>query len=560
MEVSIAATDVEAYLREHEQKELVRFVTVGSVDDGKSTLIGRLLYDTHGIYDDQLAAVVAASRKKESAEIDFSLLTDGLRAEREQGITIDVAYRYFTTKKRKFIIADTPGHEEYTRNMATGASTADIAVILLDARLGVLPQSRRHAAIASLLGIRSLVVSVNKMDLVDYKEERYRELVSAFREVTDKLVFDEVTFVPLSAKKGDNVVDRSASMPWYEGPTLLGLLETLPVVRGGTLGELRFPVQYVLRPHLDYRGFAGTLAEGTARLGDEVEVLPSRRRTRIEAIDTFEGSIAEASAPTSVVIRLEDEVDVSRGDILAHPGHGPTATHEIEATLVWLSERAFDRSRALLLKHTTRLVPARIIEVLGKVSLETLELEPADRIQLNDIVRVKVRTARPLFVDPYRDSRAMGAFVVIDARANGTIAAGMIRSAGLAETKEASEGTVTAAERAERLGFRSAIARVDASVAALVERRLFERGVLSATTSASDRDLDALMLQVTALAATGLVVLVTELGDDGYRALGMGAEAGRIIDFANAASAEDVAEKVAAIALAPAAIDPGGGI
>ncbi len=557
--------DIEAYLAEHEQKELVRFVTVGSVDDGKSTLIGRLLHDTHGVYDDQLAAVRAATAKKQAAsagdanqEIDFSLFTDGLKAEREQGITIDVAYRYFTTEKRKFIIADTPGHEQYTRNMATGASTADIAIILLDARLGVLPQSRRHAAIASLLGIRELVVCVNKMDLVGFEEVRFRALVDEFSLFLRRLRFRGTSFVPVSAKRGDNVVEKSPRTPYYEGPTLLGLLETLPVVRDRSADAFRFPVQYVLRPHLDYRGFAGVIAEGEVKAGDEVAVLPSGRRSVIAGIDTFEGSVDRAFAPMSVTLRLADEVDVSRGDMIAHPARLPSIACEVDATVVWLSERPFDASRRLLFKQTSRLVPARIIDVVGHVSLDTLETTSKPGLSLNDIVRVRVRTARPIFCDPYAVSRATGAFILVDAADNGTVAAGMIDKAYGIERSLDSRAMVTGDERRDRLGHGALLARVDTADPRAVERLLFDKGLV--TLVVSGFEIVPAVFESVALRAieAGLVVLVTGIDVATFAALAD--KAGRAIDAANVASVEEAAQRIGALAFAALEVQGGGGI
>src|SRR5688572_4882773 len=327
----VTVKDVEEHLRRHQQKELLRLVVVGSVDDGKSTLIGRLLHDTNGVYDDQLLAVKRASSQA-GMEIDFSLFTDGLKAEREQGITIDVAYRYFATDKRKFIIADTPGHIQYTRNMATGASTANVAVILIDARLGVLTQSRRHAYIASLLGIPHLLVCVNKMDLVGFSREVFDRITEEFRQFAAQLTFKDVSFVPVSALRGDNIVEKSAQAPWYEGPSVLSFLETVPIAGDRNLDDFRYPVQYVLRPHLNYRGFAGEIASGTIKKGDPILVLPSRRRTRVASIDTFEGSLESAASPLSVTLTLTDEVDVSRGDMLVRPDAVPTVDRSEEHT------------------------------------------------------------------------------------------------------------------------------------------------------------------------------------------------------------------------------------
>ena len=506
--------DIEGYLASHEQKELVRFTTVGSVDDGKSTLIGRLLHDTFGIFDDQLAAVKRASAKN-AEEIDFSLFTDGLKAEREQGITIDVAYRYFSTDKRKFIIADTPGHVQYTRNMATGASTADVAVILLDARLGVLPQSRRHAYIASLLGIPELAVAVNKMDLVAESQARFDELVAEFGAFAAPLGFRGVTFLPVSAKRGDNVVARSERMPWYTGPTLLEYLEVVPVARDTSREPWRLPVQLVLRPHLDYRAFAGQIASGVVRPGDEIIVLPSGRRTRVRAIDTWEGELVQASAPQSVALRLTDEVDVSRGDMLVRPDELPRVARRFEAMLVWMSEQALDPARKLLLKHTTRTVPARLERIVHRVDLDTLGDAPAAALALNDIARVELSLSRPIFCDPYRDNRTTGAFILIDALTNDTVAAGMIVSFG-GDSGGAGAGPVTASERRERMGQRGAARAVATRAEAeSVERALFQEGWLVVA-------LDALALpaaeargQVERLVAAGLAVVVATPAPEG---------------------------------------------
>ncbi len=479
------ARDVEGYLRRHEHKELLRLVVIGSVDDGKSTLIGRLLHDTGRIYDDQLSAVQRASaRGATGGALDLSLLTDGLKAEREQGITIDVAYRYFSTEKRKFIIADTPGHVQYTRNMATGASTADVAVILIDARLGVLPQTRRHAYIAALLGIPHLVACVNKMDLVAWDQARFTEIAATLGDHAGRLGIPDVRCLPVSALGGDHIARRGEAAPWYEGPTLLELLETVPLAgdeAGG--GELRFPVQYVIRPNLDYRGFAGQIAAGVVRPGDEVVALPSGRSSKVISIDTYEGPIDEAFAPMSVTLRLADEIDVSRGDMLVHGGARPTTAERLDARVVWMAERALDPTRTYLLKHTTRTTRVDVERIEGVIDPETLALRPAARLDLNDIGRLTLRCHRPLFVDAYAVNRTTGAFILIDALTNDTVAAGMIEPPrDHADTDDIPR--VTAADRRARLGQGGAVIELggpDALAASYrLERALFEAGRVAA--------------------------------------------------------------------------------
>src|SRR6478736_2294998 len=410
------SNDILGYLKQHQQKELLRFVSVGAVDEDKTTLIGRLLHDTHGIYEDQLSAVKRASGRA-GMEIDFSLFTDGLKAEREQGITIDVAYRYFSTAKRKFIIADTPGHVQYTRNMATGASTANVAIILIDARLGVLQQSRRHAYIAALLGIPHLAVCVNKMDLKGYSQEVYDAIRAEFTAFAGQLGFDEIKFIPISAKLGDNVVHRSEKMTWYPtadlgGGSLLEYLENVPVDAGINHEHFRFPVQYVLRPHLNYRGFASTVASGSVKKGDTVMVMPSGKKSRVVSIDTFDGELEVAHAPRAVTLRLEDEIDISRGDMLVHPHDAPFQSPRFEAMLVWMSEQALDKNKSYFLKHTTKSVRAEVESVNFLVDLETLEEKPETRLELNDIGQVTIAARSPLFFDAYRDNHATGAFIL----------------------------------------------------------------------------------------------------------------------------------------------------
>ncbi len=411
--------------------ELVRFATAGSVDDGKSTLIGRLLFDTKSIFEDQLEHVERTSRQRGDGYTNLALLTDGLRAEREQGITIDVAYRYFHTPRRKFIIADTPGHEQYTRNMVTGASTADLALILLDARRGVLEQSRRHTFIASLLRIPHLVVCVNKMDLVDFDQEAFEAVCEDFTGWASKLEISDVTFIPISALHGDNVVDRSERMPWYQGPSLLYHLEHVHVASDRNLVDARFPVQWVVRPmsdeHHDYRGYAGEVASGVLRVGDEVVVLPSGREARITAIDTFDGPVDEAFPPLSVTIRLENDVDVSRGDMICRPHNRPDETRELEAMVCWMADRPLQPAGRYRIKHTTRTVLAKVDAVRYRIDVNSLHRdEDAESLSLNEIGRLSLRLSSPLFPDEYRRNRATGSFILIDESTNDTVGAGMV--------------------------------------------------------------------------------------------------------------------------------------
>ena len=418
--------------------DLLRFTTAGSVDDGKSTLIGRLLYDSKQVFEDQLAHVAQASeRRGGSGTLDLALLTDGLRAEREQGITIDVAYRYFATATRRFIIADCPGHRQYTRNMVTGASTADVAVVLIDARRGVLEQSKRHAFISALLGIPQMVVAINKMDLVDYSQARYEELVEEFEAFARKLRGGknprrtETSYIPMSALNGDNVVERSQLMPWYEGPVLLDLLEQVEVAYDHPDEKpARFPVQWVIRPAGgvgDYRGYSGQLASGALRLGDEVAVLPSGARTRIAAIDTYDGELEEAMAPMSLTLRLEDELDVSRGETICRPDQAPTVARELEADICWMSEQPLRPGGRYVIKHTTRSATAIVEEITDHVDVDTLERgAPPEELGLNDIGRVRLRTSAPLVFDPYASNRRTGSFILIDEASNETVGAGMI--------------------------------------------------------------------------------------------------------------------------------------
>jgi sulfate adenylyltransferase large subunit len=411
--------------------DLLRFTTAGSVDDGKSTLIGRLLYDSKQVLEDQLEHVTEVSRQRGSSEIDLALLTDGLRAEREQGITIDVAYRYFTTPRRRFIIADCPGHQQYTRNMVTGASTADLAVILLDARRGVLEQSKRHAFISALLGIPHIVVAVNKMDLVEYSQERFAEIVAEFAPFLEKLGVADCLHIPISALRGDNVVDPSERMPWYTGPTLLRHLEEVEVSYDHPYDvPARFPVQWVVRTggtDGEYRGYAGQLASGALRTGEEVVVLPAGHRTRIAAIDTYEGELDEAVAPLSLTLRLDDEFDVARGELIASTSEQPIVTREFNADICWLATAPLRAGGRYAIKHTSRTATAIIDALIDRVDVHTLEREPQPgELELNDIGRITLRTSVPLVIDPYARNRRTGSFVLIDEATNATVGAGMI--------------------------------------------------------------------------------------------------------------------------------------
>ena len=412
------------------QTELLRFTTAGSVDDGKSTLIGRLLHDSKAVYEDQLASVKKSRVNRSTGPIDFSLLTDGLRAEREQGITIDVAYRYFATPSRKFIIADTPGHEQYTRNMVTGASTADLAIVLVDARKGLLTQSRRHAYIASLLRIPHVVLAVNKMDLVDYSRQVFDDIRGAFDGFARDLDFYRVDALPMSALLGDMVVGRADNLSWYRGPTLLEILESAEVARSAVHGDLFFPVQLVSRPGDSgvegARGYAGRIESGRIAVGDAVTVLPSGQTSRVRTIRTFDGAVERAQAPQSVTIVLEDQLDISRGDVLAATGSLPSVAREFEATLCWLAAEPFNRSRRYLVKQGTRVVKALFDSPKYKIDVNSMAQEPADTFGLNDIGQISVKTAQPLAFEPYRRNRAAGSFIVIDEASNNTVAAGLI--------------------------------------------------------------------------------------------------------------------------------------
>lgn len=420
--------DIKAFLDKDEQKDLLRLLTAGSVDDGKSTLIGRLLFDSKKLYEDQLDALERDSKRVGNAgeNIDYALLLDGLKAEREQGITIDVAYRYFSTNNRKFIIADTPGHEQYTRNMITGGSTANLAIILVDARTGVITQTRRHTFLASLLGIKHVVLAVNKMDLVDFSEDRFNEIVNEYKQFVEPLDIPDIYCIPLSALNGDNVVNKSDNTPWYEGVSLLDFLETVPIDRDRNFSNFRFPVQYVLRPNLDFRGFCGSVASGVVRKGDKVMALPSGKTSTVKSIVTYDGDLDYAFPPQSITITLEDEIDVSRGDMLVHVDDLPEVDRNFEAMLVWMDEEPMDVNKSFFIKQTTNTSRSRIDSIKYKVDVNTMEHSEVPSLALNEIGRVVITTAKELFFDSYKRNKACGSFILIDPITNNTSAVGMI--------------------------------------------------------------------------------------------------------------------------------------
>ncbi len=493
----LIATDIDAYLAQHEQKELLRFITCGSVDDGKSTLIGRLLYDSKMIYEDQLAKLQkdSATHGTTGGGFDPALLTDGLRAEREQGITIDVAYRYFSTAKRKFIIADTPGHVQYTRNMATGASTADLAIILIDARHGVMEQTRRHSFIVSLLGIKHILVAINKMDLKAFDQAVFEQIRADYLEFATRLSVPDLHFIPISALQGDNLVDRSTRMDWYQGPTLMEFLESVYIGSDRNLEDFRFPVQYVNRPHLDFRGFCGTVASGVVRVGDEVMVVPSRKTTRVKEIVTYGGTQTEAFAPLSVTLTLTDEVDVSRGDMIVRPGNVPTVGSRFEAMLVWMSEEPLLPGKNYLIKHCSKSVNGQIQQLKYQVDVNTLQRVPSSRLELNQIGRCVLQLTESIAYDDYRRNRHMGAFIVVDRITNATVGAGMIHprntsddrpdhwDAVATDTLQVDPSQVTPQQRAHRYGQQPVTILLTGlpgagktSTALALEKRWFDEG------------------------------------------------------------------------------------
>ncbi len=475
----LIATDINAYLAQHERKELLRFLTCGNVDDGKSTLIGRLLHDSKMIYEDQLAAVQKDSVKSGTTgagKIDLALLVDGLQAEREQGITIDVAYRYFSTAQRKFIIADTPGHEQYTRNMATGASTCDLAVILIDARYGVQTQTKRHSFIASLLGIKHVIVAINKMDLVDYSEKVYLQIKQAYLAFVAKLNIADIHFIPMSALDGDNVVNSSANMPWYLGNTMMQTLETVEIASDHNFEIPRFPVQYVNRPNLDFRGFCGTIAAGIFHQGDEITVLPSGKKSTIKSIVTYDGELSRAFPPMAVTLTLNDEIDISRGDLIISGNDLPIVADHFNATIVWMAEKSMMPSKQYLIKLASRSVSGSISMIHHRIDVNTLEHYDANELKLNEIGYCTLSVNAPVVFDIYQHSKGTGSFIIIDRLTNVTVGAGMI--SGL--TTEYDAKPVTAIERAARFNQIAAIIGLTgenaATIADQLERRLFDHG------------------------------------------------------------------------------------
>jgi bifunctional enzyme CysN/CysC len=492
----LIATDIDAYLKQHEHKELLRFLTCGSVDDGTSTLIGKLLYETKMIYEDQLAAIQrdSAVHGTTGGEFDPALLTDGLKAEREQGITIDVAYRYFSTARRKFIIADCPGHEQYTRNMATGASTCDLAIILIDARHGVMTQTKRHSFIVSLLGIKHVLVAVNKMDLMGYSEEVFDEIKQAYKDFAARLDMVDQHFIPISALKGDNLIEHSANMPWYEGSTLMHHLENVHIASDRNLIDFRFPVQFVNRPNLNFRGFCGTIASGRISAGDAVMALPSRKTSRVKSIVTYDGEQSEAFAPQSVTLTLADEIDVSRGDMLVRPDNVPQSADSFDATIVWMTEEPLVPGKQYWFKQASKTAAGSVSQLRYRIDVNTLHRQEAPDLGLNEIGRCYVRLNQPLAFDGYRRNKGTGAFIVIDRLTNVTVGAGMILdrmtadaqdhwddSGSAAEPTETS--TVTPQERAGRFGQQPATLLITGlagagktTLAYALERRLFDMG------------------------------------------------------------------------------------
>ena len=552
------------FLEQNLSTELLRFTTAGSVDDGKSTLIGRLLHDSKAVYEDQLASVKKSRINRSTGPIDFSLLTDGLRAEREQGITIDVAYRYFATPRRKFIIADTPGHEQYTRNMATGASTADLAVILIDATKGLLAQTRRHAFIASLLGITNVLAAVNKMDLVEYREDVFLELQDDFLALATQLGIANVQCVPISAVEGDNVVDLSKRMLWYQGPTLLEHLETVPLPEEDSLRSFRFPVQTVIRPNATFRGFAGRIASGVVHPGDPVVALPSGQRTSVRSIVTYDGDMPQASSSMSVTLQLDDEIDLSRGDMLVSPDGLPKVSRKFHASVVWLHGTSLELGRTYLVKHTTRQTKIRALHVRHRVNVNTLAEEPATRLEMNEIGSVEFEAHVPLFFDPYSSNRTTGSFILIDIATNATVGAGMIQEDISATAREkdvaayaVDRTSVAPEERYARHGHFPAVVLLEdrAALGERLERLLFDLGFEVLHLSRPESSKVSFVDVVRVAQSAGLIVLYSGdvLAEETKQ--GLATEfSGRIFDLAGAqeahADVEQTTRQVVAFAQA----------
>ena len=484
----LIAQDINAYLEQHQNKELLRFLTCGSVDDGKSTLIGRLLHDSKMIYEDQLAAIEKDSQKSGTTgeKIDLALLVDGLQAEREQGITIDVAYRYFSTSKRKFIIADTPGHEQYTRNMATGASTCDLAIILIDARHGVMTQTRRHSFIAHLLGLQHVIVAVNKMDLVDYSAARYQEIRDDYLKFAESLNIPDIHFAPISALEGDNVVSNSANMPWFDGPPLMELLETIEITRDQNTQDFRLPVQYVNRPNLNFRGFAGTIAAGTVKPGDAITTLPSGQSSTIERIVTFDGDLAEAHVGQAVTLTLNDEIDISRGDILVKQGEQPFISQAFKTQLIWMHESPLLVGRQYYFKVGHQLASGVVTTIEQQIDVNTMAETPADSLALNAIANVTIQLNKPIVADCYARNRHTGAFIVIDRLTNSTVAAGML----LEPTTSHERAVITDQDREQRHQQKPVTLLIEhadaAEIAVKLEQQLFTLGHTAVIVRAED--------------------------------------------------------------------------
>ena len=549
--------DFEAFFENDSRKDLLRFTTAGSVDDGKSTLIGRLLHDSKAVYEDQLAAVRESRINRSGKAIDFSLLTDGLRAEREQGITIDVAYRYFSTPRRKFIIADTPGHEQYTRNMATGASTADLAVILIDATKGLLPQTHRHAYIASLLGIPHVVAAINKMDMAAYEEQAFQSLQRQFLELARSLHIPFAHCIPISALEGDNVVTRGANMPWYVGQTLMELLETIEIHRPHNATEFRFPIQSVICPGPHFRGFAGRVASGVVRPGDEVVALPSLQRTTVRAIVSYDGELEAAEVSQSIVLQLADEIDLSRGDMLVSADTPPRRASQFAAMVVWLDGQPLQLNRDYLLKHAGRTVKGRARKIQFGINVHDLSRSATARVEMNGIAAVEFETNNPIFFDAYQRNRATGGFIVIDPVSNGTVGAGMITGevSGKAEQRSrAAEGVmqgITLQQRSKRHGHFPGLFLVGRTWAERSERALFENNFEVIQVQDEQVPSGALAVALSLLWSTGLVIVYSDENLSSERRAALEAIAGKsFFDFSvvsvqgNPHDSDDVIERV----------------